>query len=304
MVDWDIKVGETLLRRELHDRWGGGRYGGMEPSVKAASVFLFNNPDVGSAFGYNYDGWHSDGLFHYTGDGQVGDQLPTQGGNKSLLDAAKLGRTVRLFRSEGRYTTYLGEFSLEDPAYYRADAPDVKDVVRSVLVFRLRPVGEVVHDAADDADPDTKTPEELALEADNVDKFLVRHPDEPVEAVRREAALVKRYAAWLAAKGEVTVRHRIPIPGGGYLFTDIFNKTTKEVVEAKASAARVAVRSAFGQVLDYSRFLDHERRAILLPTKPATDLVHLLLTHDVAVIWENGRGFERSDPSEPPSRHS
>ena len=29
MSDWDIAVGETLLRRELHDRWGGGRYGGM-----------------------------------------------------------------------------------------------------------------------------------------------------------------------------------------------------------------------------------------------------------------------------------
>jgi hypothetical protein len=100
MVDWDIAVGEELLRRELHDRWGGGRYGGMEPSVKAESVFLLSKPAVGEAFGYNYDGWHADGTFHYTGDGQEGDQSLSKGGNKALMDAASLGRTVRLFRSE------------------------------------------------------------------------------------------------------------------------------------------------------------------------------------------------------------
>jgi hypothetical protein len=70
MVNWDTAVGEKLLRRELHGRWGGGRYGGVEPSLKAESVFLFTNPKAGAAFGYNYDGWHADGTFHYTGDGQ------------------------------------------------------------------------------------------------------------------------------------------------------------------------------------------------------------------------------------------
>ena len=95
MVAWDIEVGETLLRKELHDRWGGGPYGGMEPSVKAESVFLFSNPKAGRAFGYKYDGWHADGMLHYTGDGQVGDQLLTTGGNKALMDAEGLGRTIR-----------------------------------------------------------------------------------------------------------------------------------------------------------------------------------------------------------------
>jgi hypothetical protein len=70
VVRWDIAVGEKLLRRELHDRWGGGRYGGMEPSGKAEAPFLFSQPSVGETFGYKYDGWHDDDTCHYTGDGQ------------------------------------------------------------------------------------------------------------------------------------------------------------------------------------------------------------------------------------------
>ncbi|WP_151083873.1 hypothetical protein [Nocardioides cynanchi] len=295
-VTWDIEVGETLLRKDLHDRWGGGRYGGMEPSVKAQSVFIFSNPSVGAAFGYKYDGWHADGTLHYTGDGQVGDQSLRTGGNKSLMDAGKLGRTIRVFRSEERDTTYLGLFELAHPPYYRADALDRQGEVRSVLVFRLSPLGDVLKDPIDDADPDTAIPEELPVEANNVDKYAAQRPDEPREAVRREAQLVGRYTEWLNAQGQATVRHRVPIPGGGYLFTDVFNKATEELVEAKASAARSYVRAALGQVLDYARFLDHEAKAVLLPVRPSADLIELLTSHECAVIWEEGKTYLRRDP--------
>lgn len=297
MVAWDIAVGETLARRELHDRWGGGRYGGMEPSVKAESVFLFTNKFVGETFGYKYDGWHDDGTFHYTGDGQVGDQSLRTGGNKSLMDAPSLGRTIRLFRSEGTNTTYLGVFTLSEPPFYRADAPDKYDEIRSVLVFRLEPGDNVVHDDGDEADPDVSAPEELPVEAGDVDGYAAQRPDEPTIAVRREAQLVLRYTTWLADRGEETVRHRLPIPDGGYLFTDVFNKATDELIEAKASAARIYVRAGLGQVLDYGRFLDHKTRALLLPLRPSNDLIELLHAYKVAVIWEEGKSFARSDPS-------
>src|SRR5215213_9784783 len=98
-TEWDISLGTTLPRRELHSRHGGGWYGGIEPAVKSESVFLFSNLAAGEAFGYVYDGWHKDGTFHYTGDGQIGDQRPDEGGNSALLKAEDKGRTVRLFRS-------------------------------------------------------------------------------------------------------------------------------------------------------------------------------------------------------------
>jgi hypothetical protein len=95
--------------------------------------------------------------------------------------------------------------------------------------------------------------------------------------------------------GEETARQRIPIADGGYLFTDVFNKTTKELIEAKASGARVYVRAGLGQVLDYSRYIPHSRRALLLPTALTDDMLELLHTYGVGVIWESGNTFERSD---------
>lgn len=294
MATWDIEAGETLVRTELHDRWGGGRYGGMEPAVKAHSVFLFTKPRVGEVFGYKYDGWHADGTFHYTGDGQVGDQTLRSGGNKALLDAPALGRAIRLFRSEGTSTTYIGEFQLPDPPYYRADALDRNREMRSVVVYRLRPLGPVLHSDADTVNDDLPTPEELPLEVVDVEQYALERPDEPPVAVRREALLVQRYAAWLASLDEESVRHRIPIPGGGYVFTDVFNKATSELIEAKASAGRIYIRAGLGQILDLSRFLDHKARALLVPVRPSEDLIELLRSHGVAVIWENGPTFERS----------
>ncbi len=65
-----------------------------------------------------------------------------------MLDAAGLGRAVRLFRSEGTSTTYLGEFTLADPPSYNADAPagevmgtgqahHVPEELADVLIYRL-----------------------------------------------------------------------------------------------------------------------------------------------------------------------
>jgi len=297
-VDWDIQVGETLQRTELHDRWGGGRYGGMEPSVKANSVFLFTNPSKGEAFGYRYDGWHADGTFRYTGDGQVGDQSPSEGGNKALLDAADRGRTIRLFRSQGRDTTYLGEFTLADDPYDIAEAPDREGLLRSVLVFRLTPTEHVQVDEADNVEPDLAAPQELPLEADNIDGYAQQRPSEPLMAVRREAKLVGRYATWLKGQGQESVRHKVPIPGGGYLFTDVYNKTTGELLEAKASGARQYVRTGLGQLLDYARFVHHQSKGLLLPSRPSDDLLELLNGHGCAVVWEEGSTFHRSDPEE------
>ena len=81
------------------------------------------------------------------------------------------------------------------------------------------------------------------------------------------------------------------------LYTDLFDKSTGELIEAKGTISRPAVRMAIGQLADYSRFVEHSSRAVLLPSEPRADLTALLLGLDIACIWEAGEGwFQRRSP--------
>ena len=46
----------------------------------------------------------------------------------------------------------------------------------------------------------------------------------------------------------------------------------------------IGFRMAVGQLLDYSRFVDHANLAVLLPEVPRRDLLGLLHSHSIAVI--------------------
>ncbi len=182
-----------------------------------------------------------------------------------------------------------------EPSCRCAEALDRNGELRSVLVFRLRPVAEV-HRGADAANSEAPAVIDVPLEANDVEAYAVSHPDEPTSAVRREAALVRDYAQWLGQQGRAARRHRIRLPDGRSLYTDCFDESTGEVLEAKGSAARTFVRAGLGQILDYGRYVTHERRALLLPSLPAGDLIELLSTYGVAAVWQERTVFHRADP--------
>lgn len=69
-------------------------------------------------------------------------------GNLAVLNHRTDGRALRLFRAvAGNGVQYLVEFELdEQDSYYLTDAPETGDgPIRSVMLFRLRPVGDVTH---------------------------------------------------------------------------------------------------------------------------------------------------------------
>ncbi|MEV0089722.1 P-loop NTPase fold protein [Saccharopolyspora sp. NPDC050642] len=140
LVEWDLQVGDVLRRTEVHKRFGGSGQGGIASAPRSGSVLLFSSAQ-GAQYGYDYDGWHEDGSYRYTGEGQDGDQLLVRG-NKAVLES---GRALRLFEEAQRsHVRYIGEFTLDpDEPYYRADAPDKTGKLRSVIVFRLWPAGSV-----------------------------------------------------------------------------------------------------------------------------------------------------------------
>ena len=133
-----LAPGERIRRTELHARFGGRRQGGISPSRVGPYVFLITAPS-GEAYGYIYDGRSStDDLYHYTGEGQLGDQRMTQG-NRAIRDHEVEGRELHLFEAHGTELEYVGQFRYHDD--YQADAPDVRDEeVRKVIVFRLEQV--------------------------------------------------------------------------------------------------------------------------------------------------------------------
>src|SRR5262245_4561313 len=80
-IEWDLKPGDVIRRVELHDRFGGSRYGGISPSGVRRNALVFSDPER-AAQNANFDNGQADGLFHKTGEGQKGDQR-MEGGNKA-----------------------------------------------------------------------------------------------------------------------------------------------------------------------------------------------------------------------------
>jgi 5-methylcytosine-specific restriction enzyme A len=105
-----FEIGRIYNRREeLHARYGGQRQGGISTPSDYPLIFLFTG-ESGEQYGYR-DGWDRNGVFLYTGEGQVGDMEFVRG-NQAIRDHAKEGRDLHLFRSLGKGSgyRYLGRF--------------------------------------------------------------------------------------------------------------------------------------------------------------------------------------------------
>lgn len=109
--EWDLVPGDRISRKELQEQYGGRTQGGIGPSKKTPNVLIFRDPVSGEQHGY-YDGWQPDGCFHYTGEGQRGDQRMVSG-NRSILDHEADGRTLRVFEGARGEVGYVGEFVLD-----------------------------------------------------------------------------------------------------------------------------------------------------------------------------------------------
>jgi hypothetical protein len=111
------------------------------------------------------------------------------------------------------------------------------------------------------------------------------------QMARSEARLLAEYARFLQTAGHKIGRKEIPIKGEkGRIRCDLYNYSRKQLVEAKGSTTRVAIRMAIGELADYRRYLPKQvTPAVLLPERPSRDLEDLLSTQMIAVIWQDGK---------------
>ncbi|KPM55182.1 restriction endonuclease [Frankia sp. R43] len=292
-----------MVRRDVHARYGGRRQGGIGPSRSTPNVLLFTDPERGRAHGY-FDGWGDDGCFHYTGEGQLGDQQMVQG-NLSILRHREQGRALRLFRAAQGGVEYLGPFEVDpDHPWYTSEAPETGGgPIRTVIMFRLRPQGLV--QSFDAPLPATPTAVSrvisVPVEISNTAQYGMTTSGEPTTAFRREATLVHSYADHLRALGhEVCRKQIVPANESRPLFTDLYDATANELIEAKGTVTREAIRMGIGQLLDYGRFIDPPPRlALLVPSKPRPDLLELCATVDVTAVWKIGNEWQRTPPAHP-----
>lgn len=291
---WSLEPGQEIERKTLQRRYGGRTQGGIGPSSSSPNVLVFSDPVAGEPHGY-FDGWRADGYFHYTGEGQRGDQQ-MKSGNRAILRHAEEGRALRLFLGARGRVVYEGQFVLaSERPFYTTDAPETNNgPVRSVIVFRLAPVNIEPKPSESKLDR-VSTPgvEDVPVEEQWTERTFVSPSSEPYEAERREQTLVLAFREHLLRQQHEVSRLKIVPPGEAKpLFSDLIDRTTGTLYEAKGTVERGAIRMAIGQLADYSRFVQPPpRTAVLLPSEPRADLQELLKKAGIGLVWQAGDGF-------------
>ncbi|WP_439508961.1 HNH endonuclease [Yoonia sp.] len=132
-------VGQKYSRAaDIHDQYGGTRQSGISSSASHPFIFLFTG-DSGEAYGYE-DGWQADdGVFLYTGQGQIGDMEFVRG-NKAIRDHISDGKQLLLFRAtgKGKPVEFIGEFECASIDF--ASGPDLNGGTRKTIRFNLTPL--------------------------------------------------------------------------------------------------------------------------------------------------------------------
>jgi hypothetical protein len=294
---WAIDPGERLRRVEIHDRYGGGRQGGIAGSRISPNVLVFSDPASGEQHGY-FDRWETDNEFHYAGEGQRGDQTLDRG-NEAILRHRDQGRALRMFWGSKGTVEYAGEFEVDaDDPYYWVDAPETDDgPLRQVIMFRLHPVGTAA--IVDPARPSRRTVQpRLVTSYRSVDPAKASAPRDPFEVdpdavdrgLRGHAETQERLAEFARAHGLEPLS-----PGAGDPNFDLAWKTADRITVVEVKSLTGAnesgqIRLGLGQVLDYQHRLDRSgadvQPVLAVECQPIdTRWKELAERHGVHLVW-------------------
>ncbi|MCF3528671.1 hypothetical protein GUR46_07230 [Stenotrophomonas maltophilia] len=150
-MELPFEVGALYNRqKQIHGVFGGQQQGGISTPKEHPLVIAFTG-EAGVSHGY-HDFWDDDEVFHYFGEGQVGD-MKYVAGNRAIGEHVKDGKTLVVFQmmGKGRPYRYLGRFICQS-TYVRPDTPDGKGQPRAAIVFRLRSLEASLGLAASETD--------------------------------------------------------------------------------------------------------------------------------------------------------
>ncbi|MFF7470481.1 hypothetical protein [Streptomyces sp. NPDC008092] len=309
-----FQPGAILTRAQIHPVLGGSGYAGICPAAEKRNVLLFSDSKIGERYGYR-DGWLAEDddigpIFTYTGAGKQGDQT-LNGGNAAILDHASKGRTLHLFIAVGkvpgsdtRTHRYIGRFRLDERTPFEIrEAKDELSQDRSVIVFRLRPIGSFIRETSDTLQP-TPTSRfrfnRTGGRRDRAYRRQRRQRQQPTYATQIEAArddLAEAFEERETAAGHPLVQLELSMRNStSQLSFDLYNQTNNTVYEPTASAASESINQALAQLLNarhYMRELVHDQSLhfmVLTPSLPREDLRDLLAEHGIGIVYRNDSG--------------
>jgi hypothetical protein len=132
------------------------------------------------------------------------------------------------------------------------------------------------------------------VEERDTERAFVTPGREPYEFERREADLVYRYREYLLRLGHDVHRLRVLPPGEtAPMYCDLWDATTRTLIEAKATVSREHIRTAVGQLLDYGRFAGADQMTVLVPSRPRSDLLAYLASIGITAVYPVGDEWEQ-----------
>ncbi len=117
---------------DIHGIYKGQQYGGIATPAEYPFIFIFTG-DAGGDYGYR-DGYDNEGVFNYTGEGQIGDMKMTKG-NLAIRDHQKNRKEIYLFEKFLSGYRFVGLCNYIDNRIEKLK--DRNGELRNAIVFRL-----------------------------------------------------------------------------------------------------------------------------------------------------------------------
>lgn len=121
-------------RKDIHEKFGGQQQGGISTPANAPYIFLFTS-EAGEQHGY-HDGYDENGLFIYTGEGQVGPMQFLRG-NRAILNHIEDGKELLLFSSTRKSGIYRFKGTFLCAGWGNKIGPDRDGNPRELIQFHL-----------------------------------------------------------------------------------------------------------------------------------------------------------------------
>lgn len=121
-------------REDIHEAYGGQQQGGICTPKDYPFIFIFTGKS-GEQHGYA-DGWQDEGVFLYTGEGQLGDMQFIRG-NAAIRDHIEKGKDLLLFQSLGKSkpVRFMGTFACQ--SWDVIEGQDTAGDTRKSIQFHL-----------------------------------------------------------------------------------------------------------------------------------------------------------------------